>query len=74
MTIVARQAMLIIINGKREIIDPGVTVAQLLARRNLQPIRVAVELNEDLIPRGELGDTIVREGDRLEIVTLVGGG
>jgi len=35
---------------------------------------LAVEVNEDVVPREEYGATIVAEGDRVEVVTLVGGG
>jgi sulfur carrier protein len=40
----------------------------------LEPIRVAVEINENLIPRKTFAKTVLREGDRVEVVTLVGGG
>lgn len=62
------------VNGKDEIIDPGMTVAGLVARFNLQPKHVAVEVNCDLVPRRAFDTTPLKEGDRIEIVTLVGGG
>ena len=66
--------MQVIINGKPESIDDGATVGALLERLELAPIRVAVEINEDLVPRRTFADTVVRDGDRIEIVTFVGGG
>lgn len=50
------------------------TVADFLAFRGIEPRGVAVEINEDIVPRMTFPDTIVREGDKIEIVTFVGGG
>lgn len=66
--------MQVTINGKTEALADGITVATLLAQLDLAPIRVAVEVNEDLVPRTTFTDTVVRDGDRIEIVTFVGGG
>ena len=66
--------MQITINGKPETLDDGISVARLLVRLELEPIRVAVEINEDLVPRKTFPDTLVHDGDRIEIVTFVGGG
>ncbi|MFO0916706.1 MAG: sulfur carrier protein ThiS [Planctomycetaceae bacterium] len=66
--------MTIILNGEPREIVPPQTVGDLLAQLKLQPQRLAVELNEQLLPRGEFGRACLAEGDRVEIVTLVGGG
>ena len=66
--------MRITLNGQPETLDSPTTLGQLLIRLKLEPIRVAVEINEDLIPRKTFADTAIRDGDRIEIVTLVGGG
>ena len=66
--------MRVTINGKEEEIDPNTSVATLLARHELRPAYVAVEINCDLVPRTDFDSTTIQEGDRLEIVTLVGGG
>ena len=50
------------------------TLAELLARLGKDPARLAVERNERVVPRAEHGLTTLAEGDRVEIVTLVGGG
>lgn len=42
--------------------------------RKLEPIRVAVEVNEDVVPRRAFSAHRLHEGDRVEIVTFVGGG
>jgi thiamine biosynthesis protein ThiS len=62
------------INGNEQSIDAGQTVADLIAGYQLQPKHVAVEINCDLVPRAQFGETAINEGDRIEIVTLVGGG
>ena len=66
--------MRVILNGQEEIVVDGTTVAQLLLRRHVEPIRVAVEINEDIVRRGTFGDRVICEGDRIEIATFVGGG
>lgn len=63
-----------VINGKPQSVAEGTTVAALLERLELAPIRVAVEINEDLVPRRSFEATTIRPGDRIEIVTFVGGG
>ena len=66
--------MNIIFNGRPRQIDRQTTLAQLLQQLDLAPQRVAVEVNLELVPRKQHADTILREGDSLEVVTLVGGG
>lgn len=62
------------INGTVQNLPDGTTVAQLLERLELAPIRVAVEVNEELVARRDFEAAALRDGDRMEIVTLVGGG
>ena len=66
--------MRITLNGQQETLDSATTLGQLLTQLKLEPIRVAVEINEDLVPRKTFADKALRDGDRIEIVTLVGGG
>lgn len=66
--------MRITINGKEKTTDIGTTVAELLGRMELAPVRVAVEINQDLVPRKTFDERIVQDGDRIEVVTFVGGG
>jgi thiamine biosynthesis protein ThiS len=66
--------MNVIVNGEVRAIEPGTTVAGLLECLKLQPRLVAVERNEALIPRGRHAECVLEAGDRVEIVTLVGGG
>ena len=62
------------INGNEERVEAGTTVADLVARYQLEPKQVAVEINRDLVPRKVFDSTILKEDDQIEIVTLVGGG
>ncbi len=66
--------MQIVINGDAETIDDGAAISDLLDKFGLTPQRVAVEVNEALVPRAGFPETSLHEGDRVEIVTLVGGG
>ncbi len=66
--------MTILLNGEPREIAPQQTVGDLLAQLKLQPQRLAVELNQQLLPRGEFGRVCLSAGDQVEIVTLVGGG
>jgi len=62
------------VNGQWKDLAAPLTVAGLLELLALHPRRVAVERNERIVPRARYGDTQLGEDDRLEIVTLVGGG
>lgn len=66
--------MQIQVNGEPCDVTPGTSVAELLTRMEITVPHVAVELNLEVVPRAKHGDTVLRDGDRLEIVTLVGGG
>lgn len=66
--------MQITLNGLPETLDSAMTLGRLLTQLKLESIRVAVEINEDLIPRKTYAKTVLHNGDRIEIVTLVGGG
>jgi len=66
--------MQIIVNGQPHTRETPVTLSGLLAEMNLPPRRVAVELNRQLVRRAEFDYVTLRDGDCIEIVTLVGGG
>ncbi len=66
--------MQVTINGKKTTLTSPQTVDELLHALELAPIRVAVEINESIVSRKRFGETAVRDGDRIEIVTFVGGG
>ena len=62
------------INGEHRRVPGGTTVAKLVSQLGLDPLRVAVERNRDIVPRGTLGQLCVEDGDDYEIVHFVGGG
>jgi thiamine biosynthesis protein ThiS len=62
------------LNGQSREIEGPLTVAALVESLGLKPRFVAVERNRMLVPRGKHADTLVEDGDEIEVVTLVGGG
>ncbi len=66
--------MHIIVNDQSTEVPPDSTIAALLTQLNLPATRSAVERNRNLVRRSDHATTVLAEGDRLEIVTLVGGG
>ncbi len=65
--------MQIIVNGEPATV-PGMSVLHYLESLSIDPRRVAVELNLDILPKAAYGETFLKEGDRMEIVHFVGGG
>ena len=61
------------VNGEMMDMD-GKTVAQLLEAMDAGSQRVAVELNMDIVPRASYGETVLKDGDTVEVVRFVGGG
>ena len=66
--------MQIHVNGEPRVVATAISIAELLAELDLATERVAVERNEVLVPRRLHAETHLAEGDRVEVVTLVGGG
>jgi thiamine biosynthesis protein ThiS len=66
--------MKLFVNGQPREVAERITVADLLADLDVEPRHVAVEVNQQLVPRGDHGQRQLAAGDHLEIVTLVGGG
>ncbi|MHC4875577.1 MAG: sulfur carrier protein ThiS [Planctomycetota bacterium] len=66
--------MEIIVNDETREVPDGSTVAELLALLKMEPRYLAVERNLELIPRARHAECVLEPGDKLEIVTLVGGG
>jgi len=64
----------ITVNGELRRVRAGLTVADLIASLGLTDRKVAVERNRDVVPRARHREECLQAGDRLEVVTLVGGG
>ena len=65
---------MIIVNGKQIQLTSEMSVADYLEQNNYQINRIAVEMNEEILPKYSYSDTMLKDGDRLEVVTFVGGG
>lgn len=66
--------MQVILNGEQREVPDAITVAELLRLLKVRTRAVAVERNRELVPRAQHEQTRLEPGDRIEIVTLVGGG
>ena len=64
----------IIVNGEERATKPGATVTDLLREMGLDPGRVAIERNLEILSRPDWQKTSIQPGDRYEIVQFVGGG
>jgi thiazole synthase len=62
------------VNGEAHAAAPGTTVSGLLAAMGVDPARVAVERNQDVVPRRTWAEAALADGDKIEIVSFVGGG
>jgi thiamine biosynthesis protein ThiS len=66
--------MTLTINGERRTFEQLADVAALVAALGLDPRKVAVEKNLEIVPRSAYQATALAEGDRIEIVHFIGGG
>lgn len=64
----------VVVNGSPHALPAGASVAGLVAHLNLAGKRLAIERNGEIVPRGQQGETVLADGDRIEIVVAVGGG
>ena len=69
-----KESIAIHVNGGLRRVTVGVTIADMLGELGLDPRKVAVERNLEIVPRSTFGDVFVDEGDAYEIVHFVGGG
>ena len=69
-----RPSLMLHINGERRTVPAPMTVAGLLRHLGIDERQVAVERNLEIVRRGTFAEVELEDGDRLEIVTFVGGG
>ncbi len=62
------------VNGQHRRVRDGMTIADLALELGLEPTKVAVERNLEIVPRSTLAQVAIEDGDDFEIVTFVGGG
>ncbi|MBK5971077.1 MULTISPECIES: sulfur carrier protein ThiS [Thiorhodovibrio] len=66
--------MHIFLNGESHELDPGTTLQRLIDQQGLTGRRLAIEVNQTLVPRSQFAASELAEGDRVEIIHAVGGG
>lgn len=66
--------MEIILNGETRQLPDDFSAAQLVNLLNLKDQRMAMEINQEIVPRSTFNDTIIHPGDQIEIVGAIGGG
>ena len=62
------------VNGEERQFETALTIRSLLAELDLEPAKIAVERNLEIVPRSQYDAVLVADGDRLEIVQFIGGG
>ena len=66
--------MNVVVNGEIRRIDKSITLVGLIHQLELEGKRLAIEVNEEVVPRSEHAGYRLREGDKVEIVQAIGGG
>lgn len=66
--------MIITVNGEDHMVPSPATLADLLRQLELDPRAVVVELNREIVRRPQLAETLLANGDMVEVVHFVGGG
>jgi thiamine biosynthesis protein ThiS len=66
--------MNVFVNGQPKRFQENLSLAELIEHLGMKGDRVAVELNRDIVPRARWAETILSDGDTLEVVHFVGGG
>lgn len=62
------------LNGEPRSLAAGATAADLVEELGLSGRRIAVEINEEIVPKSQLADTRLANGDHIEVVHAIGGG
>lgn len=66
--------MNILLNNKKEKINEGMTIDQLIKVKNINNKYFAVEINEQVVPKSNYRNHVIKNGDVIEIITAIGGG
>ena len=62
------------INGVNKEQYDGKTLEEIIAEEGYEKSRIAIEINEEIIPKTRYGEVILQDADRVEVVSFVGGG
>ncbi|MFN5351756.1 MAG: sulfur carrier protein ThiS [Alphaproteobacteria bacterium] len=66
--------MKIIINGEEKSFGSNISIEAMLAELKINPKKVAIEMNLEIIPKSLYAKTLLKDGDSLEIIEFIGGG
>lgn len=70
----SNESIKLTLNGDPRSLAAGVTAADLVEELGLSGRRIAVEINEEIVPKSQLADTRLADGDHIEVVHAIGGG
>ncbi len=62
------------VNGQEEVLEEKLTIEDYISRHSYRTNRIAVEKNGTIVPKRNYADTLLEDGDQIEIVSFVGGG
>jgi sulfur carrier protein len=66
--------MIVSVNGEEREVADNIRLDALLATFDIQPVGIAVEVNQEVVPKRLHPETIITNGDKIEIIRMVGGG
>jgi sulfur carrier protein len=66
--------MRIWVNGEETDIEEGLTIEALLSALGIDTGAIAIEVNREIVPRGSHGRRVLKQGDKVEVIRMVGGG
>lgn len=64
----------IVVNGEERVVEDGTTVGGLLILLDIERRGIAVDVNREIVPKGRHEEHTLKDGDKVEIVQMVGGG
>ncbi len=68
------ESISVVVNGKNALVPAGTTMTQLLQHYGRRAETVVVQVNEEILEKSQYDNTLLRGGERVEVVHLVGGG
>jgi sulfur carrier protein len=66
--------MKIKLNGSEIEVNDNISVLELMKMKNFDSTKYVAIVNEDVIPKSKISEVILKEGDEVEIITMMGGG
>ncbi|MGO9603322.1 MAG: sulfur carrier protein ThiS [Candidatus Binataceae bacterium] len=72
--VAAHRPLSITLNGEPYQLDGDARLSALIERLKMRPARIAVELNQEVVTKARYAETILKAGDKVEIINFVGGG